>query len=63
MGRTGDAMSKILDYTTVILFAGVVVFALWGFGYLITKDEDRSLLFKQQCVESGMQYVSGSCVR
>lgn len=56
-------MSNILDYTTEILFAGVIVFTLWGIGYLITKDEDRALLFKQQCVESGMQYISGDCVR
>lgn len=56
-------MSNILDHTIEILIAGVTVFALWGFGYLITKDEDRALLFKQQCIESGMQYISGDCVR
>jgi len=63
LDRAWDDMSKILDYTTEILFACVVVFALWGFGYLITKDEERTLLFKQQCINSGMQYISGDCVR
>jgi hypothetical protein len=56
-------MSKILDYTIVILIASVIIFALWGVGYLINRDEDRKLLFKQQCIESGMQYISGVCVR
>jgi hypothetical protein len=56
-------MNKLLDYTGEILITIVVVFALGGIGYLITKDEDRNLLFKQQCLESGMQYISGDCVR
>jgi hypothetical protein len=51
------------EYIPEILIAAVAAFSLWGIGYLITQDENRKLLFKQQCIESGMQYVRGSCVK
>lgn len=56
-------MSKLLDYTTEILFATVVIFFFWGIGYLITSDMAQQQEFKQQCIESGMQYVEGSCLK
>ncbi len=30
---------------------------------MITQDENRLLTFKQQCIESGMQYMNGDCIR
>lgn len=45
------------------LIAALTVIFMVGVGYLITQDENRALLFKQQCIESGMQYVEGSCIK
>jgi hypothetical protein len=56
-------MYKLIDYTTEILFAVVVIFVLGGFGFLIGIDMEDSKEFKRQCIEAGMQYVRGSCVR
>jgi Trk-type K+ transport system membrane component len=56
-------MYKLIDYTTEILFAIVVLFVLGGLGFLINIDMADSKEFKRQCIEAGMQYVKGSCVR
>jgi hypothetical protein len=56
-------MYKLIDYTTEILFAVVVIFVLGGLGFLIITDMEDSKEFKRQCIEAGMQYVRGSCVR
>lgn len=56
-------MYKLIDYTTEILFAIVVIFVLGGLGFLISIDAADSKEFKRQCIEAGMQYVRGSCVR
>ncbi len=56
-------MNKLLDYTTEILVATVAIFFLWGIGYMILTDLARSDEFKKQCIESGMEYVSGSCLK
>ena len=56
-------MSKLIDYTPGFLAAIVGIFFMWGVGYLITTDNAERMQFKQQCIESGMQYVSGSCVK
>lgn len=56
-------MYKLIDYTTEILFAVVVIFVLGGLGFLISIDMADSKEFKQQCVEAGMQYADGSCLK
>lgn len=56
-------MRDIIDHTPVILIAVVAIFLMWGLGYLIVHDMAHSLEFKQQCIESGMQYIEGSCVK
>jgi len=54
---------KLVDYTTEILVATVAIFFMWGLGYIVINDMAESREFKQQCIESGMQYISGSCVK
>ena len=56
-------MRDLIDHIPVILIATVAIFFIWGLGYLIINDMAQSREFKQQCIESGMQYVSGSCVK
>ena len=56
-------MRDLIDQIPVILLAVCAIFFMAGLGYIITSDMDRSREFKQQCIESGMQYVSGSCVK
>jgi Trk-type K+ transport system membrane component len=56
-------MYKLMDYTTEILFAIVVIFVLGGLGFLISIDLANSKEFKQQCVEAGMQYIEGQCLK
>ncbi len=46
-----------------IIVCLLAAFFLWGIGYLITQDANRLLTFKQQCIESGMQYMNGDCIR
>jgi hypothetical protein len=54
---------KLVDYTVEILVATVAIFFLWGIEYMIQIDQTRQFEFKQQCIEAGMQYISGSCVK
>jgi hypothetical protein len=54
---------KLLDYTVEILVAIVAIFFLWGIGYMILTTDEQTREFKKQCIESGMQYISGSCVK
>ena len=56
-------MSKLLDYTVEILVATVIIFFLWGVGYLMMRDLRDSNDFRTQCVTAGMQYVRGTCVK
>jgi len=56
-------MRDLIYHIPVILIAAVTIFFMWGLGYLIVHDMAQSREFKQQCIESGMQYVEGSCVR
>lgn len=55
-------MSKLLDHLEPILVTAVIIFFTWGVGHLIILDMKRNTEFKQQCIESGMQYISGNCV-
>jgi hypothetical protein len=54
---------KLLDYTVEILIATVVIFFLWGIGYIIQIDQTRQFEFKQQCIAAGMVYVGGNCLK
>jgi hypothetical protein len=56
-------MTKYDGIVSATLAAVVAVFFLWGIGYLITSDSDRIINFKKQCIENGMQYINGSCVK
>jgi len=56
-------MYKLMDCIPEILFFIVVIFVLGGLGFLIITDLENSKEFKRQCIEAGMQYVRGSCVR
>jgi hypothetical protein len=56
-------MKDLIDYTPHTLLAVCAIFLTWGMGYLIISDMDKSLEFKQQCIESGMQYINESCVK
>lgn len=56
-------MSKLLDHTAEILVAGVIIFFLWGIGYLVTLDIQHGVEFRGKCIEAGMQYLDGSCVK
>jgi hypothetical protein len=56
-------MRDLIDQIPVILLAVVAIFFMAGLGYIITNDTAQSREFKQQCIESGMQYISGSCVK
>ncbi len=56
-------MTKYDGIIYATLAATVALFFLWGIGYLISSDADRIIEFKYQCIQSGMQYVSGSCVK
>ena len=51
------------EHIPLILIAVILITFMVGFGYMITQEENRRMLFKQQCVESGMSYISGSCVK
>jgi hypothetical protein len=50
------------EHIPVLIICSLTAFFFWGVGYMITQDENRKLLFKQQCIESGMQYINGSCI-
>lgn len=54
---------RLIDYTTEILTAIVVMFVLGGMGYLINADMDKSLTFKTNCIAAGMGYSGGSCLK
>lgn len=56
-------MTKYDGIIYAALAAVVGLFFLWGVGYLITSDADRIIGFKKQCIENGMQYINGSCVK
>lgn len=51
------------EHIPMLIICSLATFFIWGIGYMIMQDENRALLFKQQCIESGMQYVSGSCLK
>jgi hypothetical protein len=51
------------EHIPALLISALTVIFMVGVGYLITQDENRALLFKQQCIESGMQYVEGTCIK
>ncbi len=56
-------MRDLIDQIPAILLAACAIFFMWGLGYIVINDMAESREFKQQCIESGMQYVSGSCVK
>ena len=56
-------LDNLIDQLPVILLAAVSVFFIWGLGYLILADMEDNRVFKEQCVATGNQYVSGSCVK
>jgi hypothetical protein len=56
-------MRDLIDQIPVILLAVCAIFFMAGLGYIITNDMAQSREFKLHCIESGMQYISGSCVK
>lgn len=56
-------LDNLVDQLPWILLTIAAMFFLWGLGYLITLDTQQSVEYKQQCIEAGMQYISGSCVK
>lgn len=56
-------MSELLEYTTEILVATVLMFFMWGIGHMMIADLQNRNEFKTQCINAGMQYVNGSCVK
>lgn len=56
-------LDNLIDQLPWILLTIAAMFFLWGLGYLITLDTRQSVEYKQQCIEAGMQYISGSCVK
>lgn len=56
-------MTKYDNIIISSLIACVITFFLWGLGYLVTTDADRTMELKKQCIESGMQYIGGNCVK
>jgi hypothetical protein len=56
-------MKELISYTAEILIATCVIFFLWGLGYLITSDMQRRLDFATACLESGNDYIEGSCIK
>lgn len=50
---------NILELSFVSLLLVVIV----GFGWMINRGENRYQERYHACIESGMQYISGSCVR
>ena len=56
-------MKDLIDQIPVILLAVCAIVFMAGLGYLITNDTAEVREFKQQCIESGMQYISGNCVK
>jgi len=56
-------MSRLIDYTSEILVAIVVIFSIWGMGYMITLTMNQTQEFKSRCVDAGMQYSGGSCLK
>lgn len=56
-------MSKLIDYTTEILVAIVVMFFLGGIGYMIRADINDQHDIITQCIAAGMQYEDGDCVK
>lgn len=51
------------EHVPLFIIAVILITFMLGFGYMITQDENRRLIFKQQCIESGMQYANGSCLK
>jgi hypothetical protein len=54
---------NMTEHVPAILITTISALFLYGVGTMITQDENRALLFKQQCIESGMQYIEGSCIK
>ena len=51
------------EHIPALIICSLTASFFWGIGYLITQGENRALLFKQQCIESGMSYINGSCIK
>jgi hypothetical protein len=51
------------EHIPAFLITAISALFLYGVGYLISQAENRAVLFQQQCIESGMQYVEGSCIK
>lgn len=56
-------LDNLIDQLPWILLTIAALFFMWGLGYLVVNDMATSKEYKQQCIEAGMQYVSGSCVK
>jgi hypothetical protein len=51
---------KLVDYTTEILVATVVLFFLGGVGYMIHADIDREHDVVTQCIAAGQTYCANT---
>jgi hypothetical protein len=51
------------EHIPAFIVATLVLFFMAGVGYLIVLDTRYAVQFRQQCIESGMQYVNGSCIK
>ena len=57
-------MKHLIGYIPYILLAIVSnLLLIWGIGYLMLITDEQTQNFKLHCIQSGMQYVSGSCVK
>ncbi len=51
------------NFTTQILITIIFVFFVSGFGYIIFSTQKSINEFRKHCIDSGMQYISQSCVK
>jgi hypothetical protein len=51
------------DIAIALIVATVFIFFFGGFGYMLYNNDLRTMEFKQQCIETGKQYINGSCVK
>lgn len=54
---------RIAEEIVPILFSIVVIFLLWGLGYIILTDIDRTQAAYETCIAAGMQWHNAGCLK
>ena len=51
---------RIAEEIVPILFSIVVIFLMWGIGYIILTDIERTQKDYEICIAAGMEWISGT---